>query len=229
VGLKAERWQSRGSRTGKTPECSVSAGGITKEEQGVIPRGMLGDSGVGCRTVAIQYTTLESEYYFRIAAASMPSGVMQQLLDCEGSHQCAFHWGDDPVLPRLLIHRQHRQDALRHSWDGLVSGTDSVDERTEVMAAGYVLGADPQPTISFFARVGGPLAGSCGGCYFAPALRDARQRYSNRVHLLIFVDCLILDIIRKWGRSYFHPSPKEIVRFAVIYPLLKNCASAPSG
>ncbi len=39
--------------------------------------------------------------------------------------------------PRLLIHRQHQQDALRHSWDGLVAGTHgSVDEHTEVMGAG---------------------------------------------------------------------------------------------
>ncbi len=63
--------------------------------------------------------------------------------------------------PRLLIHYQHQQDDLLHSWDasGLVAGTDgSIDERTEVMGAGYVLGVDPQPTISFFAKVGGPLA-----------------------------------------------------------------------
>jgi ribonuclease HI len=40
-----------------------------------------------------------------------------------------------------------------------------------------------------------------------------RQRYSNQVHLVV------LDIIRKWGRSDFHPSPKEVVHFAVIHPL----------
>ncbi len=61
--------------------------------------------------------------------------------------------------PWLLIHRQHQQDALLHSWDGLVADTDgSVDERKEVMSAGYVLGAEPQHIISFIARVGGPLA-----------------------------------------------------------------------
>ncbi len=39
--------------------------------------------------------------------------------------------------------------------------------------------------------------------------------------MLIFVDCLIvLDILRKWGRSDFHPDPKEIVHFVVIHPLL---------
>jgi hypothetical protein len=71
-------------------------------------------------------------------------GVIPQLLDCEGYHRYAFHWDEDPTPPRLLIHRQHQQDPLRHSWDGFVAGTDrSVDERTEVMSAGYVLGAEP--------------------------------------------------------------------------------------
>ena len=83
---------------------------------------------------------------------------MRHLLDCEGPHRYAFHWSEDPT-PRLLVHRQHQQDALRHSWDGLVAGTDgSVDERTEMMGAGYVLGADPLPIISFFARVGDSVA-----------------------------------------------------------------------
>ena len=70
----------------------------------------------------------------------------------------AFHWNEDPVPPRLLIHRQHQQDALRHGWDGLVAGTGSVDERAEQMGAGHVLGADPEPSMTFCARVGGPLA-----------------------------------------------------------------------
>ena len=65
----------------------------------------------------------------------------------------------DPAPPRLLLYRQNQQDALRHSWDGLVAGTDgSVDERAEQMGAAYVLGADPDPITTFFARVGGPLA-----------------------------------------------------------------------
>ena len=53
-------------------------------------------------------------------------------------------------------------------------------------------------------------------------LLDVRQRYGSCVHLLIFVECLVIfDIIRKWGRSDFHPSPRDIVHFAVIYPLLQ--------
>jgi hypothetical protein len=84
-----------------------------------------------------------------------------------------------------------------------------VDERNEVMSAGYVLGAEPQPIISFFARVGGPLASTrAEAASLLQLLRDVRQRYSNRVHLLIFVYCLVvLDIIRKWRRNDFHPSP----------------------
>jgi hypothetical protein len=92
------------------------------------------------------------------------------------------------------------------------------------MGAGFVLGVVPQPTISFFARVGGPLASArAEAASLLQLLRDVRQRYSSCVHLLIFVECVvILDIIRKWGRSDFHRSPREIVHFAVIYPLLQE-------
>jgi hypothetical protein len=93
------------------------------------------------------------------------------------------------------------------------------------MSAGYVLGAEPQPIISFFARVRGPLASTrVEAATLLQLLRDVRQRYSNRIHLLIFVDCLVvLDIIRIWGRNDFHPSPKDVVvHFAVIYPLLQE-------
>jgi hypothetical protein len=90
------------------------------------------------------------------------------------------------------------------------------------MGAGYVLGTDPGPIISFFARVGGPLASArVEAASLLQLLRDVLQRFGSQVHLLIFVDCLvILDILRKWGRSDFHPSHKEIVHFAVIHPLL---------
>ncbi len=33
---------------------------------------------------------------------------------------------------------------------------------------------------------------------------------------------VILDILRKWGRSEFHPDPKEIIHFTVIYPLIEE-------
>jgi hypothetical protein len=108
-----------------------------------------------------------------------------------------------------------------------MAGTDgSVDERTEVIGAGYVQGVNSQSTLSFFARFGGPLASArAKAASLLQLLRDVRQRYSSGVHLLIFVDCLVIfDIIRKWGHSDFHPSPRTIVHFQVpvIYPLLKE-------
>jgi hypothetical protein len=117
------------------------------------------------------------------------------------------------------------------SWDGLVAGTDgSVDEHTEVMGAGYVLGADSLPIISFFARVGGPLASArAEAASLLQLLLDVRQRYSNSVHLLILVDCLVVLDSIIWGRSDFHPSPKEVVHFAVIYPLLQELRQWPRG
>jgi hypothetical protein len=187
---------------------------------------------VGCWETAA-WDVIPSQFIMQLWRVSATSesrqqayhhAVMQQLLDCEGPHRYAFHWCDNPAPPRLLIHRQHQQDALRHSWDGLVTGTDgSIDEHTEVMGAGYVLGVDPQLTISFFASVGGPLASArAEAASLLQLLRDVRQRYISGVHLLIFVVCLvILDILRKWGRSDFHPRPRDIAHFAVTYPLLQ--------
>jgi hypothetical protein len=48
-----------------------------------------------------------------------------------------LHWNEHRVRPRLQHHRQHQQDALQYSWDGLIAGTDgSVDEKTESIGAG---------------------------------------------------------------------------------------------
>ena len=150
-----------------------------------------------------------------------PSPAMVQQHLARGGY--AFHWSADPVPPRLLLHRLHQQDALRHSWDGLVAGTDgSVDERTEQMGGAYVVGADPDPIMVFSARVGGPLASArAEAASLLQLLLDVKQRYGRHTHLLIFVDCLvILDILRKWGRSDFHPGPKEVIHFTVIGPLI---------
>ena len=149
--------------------------------------------------------------------------VVQQHLSQVEHLRYAFHWREGPIPPRLLLHRQHQQDALRYGWAGLIAGTDgSVDERTERMGAGYVVGTDPEPIMTFHARVGGPLASTrAEAASLLQLLGDVRQRYNHRAHLLIFVDCLVvLDILRKWGRGDFHPGPKEIVHFAVIRPLL---------
>ncbi len=81
-----------------------------------------------------------------------------------------------------------------------------MDDSTEAMGAGYVLGADPQHIISFFTKVS--TSACVEAASFLQLLRDVLQCYSNQVYLLIFVDCLgILDILRKWGHSDFHPSP----------------------
>ena len=151
--------------------------------------------------------------------------IVQQHLTRGGRQSYAFHWSDGVVPPRLLLYRQHQQDALRHSWDGLVAGTDgSVDEGTERMGAGYVLGDDPEPIWIFSASVGGPLATvRAEAASLLQLLRDVRMRKGHQVNLLIFVDCLVvLDILRKWGRADFHPGPKEVVHFDVIRQLLQE-------
>ena len=51
--------------------------------------------------------------------------------------------------------------------------------------------------LSFHARVGGPLVTArADAASILQLLRDVRQHYIHRVHLLIFVDCLVvLDIL----------------------------------
>ena len=86
-----------------------------------------------------------------------PEAVQQHLSQVEHLRY-AFHWQEGPIPPRLLLQRQHQQDALRYGWEGLIAGTDgSIDEQTERMGAGYV-GTDPEPIMTFHARVGAPLA-----------------------------------------------------------------------
>jgi hypothetical protein len=149
--------------------------------------------------------------------------VVQQHLDHGGY---AFHWSADPVPPRLLLHRLHQQDALRHSWDWLVAGADgSVDECTEQMGGAYLFCADPDPIMIRSSPLQCPLASArAEAASPLQLLLDVRQRYGHHVHLLIFVDCLVvLDILRKWGHSDFHPGipgPKEVIHFTVVLPLI---------
>ena len=90
------------------------------------------------------------------------------------------------------------------------------------MGGAYVLGADPDPVMVFSARVGGPLASArAEAASLLQLLLDVKQRYGHHAHLLIFVDCLVvLDILRKWGHSDFHPGPKEVIHFTVVRPLI---------
>ena len=76
--------------------------------------------------------------------------------------------------------------------------------------------------MAFSARVGGPLASTrAEAASLLQLLLDVRQRFGHHVHLLIFVDCLVvLDILRRWGHNDFHPGPKEVIHFTVVRPLI---------
>jgi ribonuclease HI len=137
--------------------------------------------------------------------------------------QYDFHWHADPVPLALELHRKHQQDALRLTWVGLVAGTDgSVDLSLEQMGAGYVIGDAPIPLRAFSAPVGGPLASiRAEAASLLKLLRDVAVSPGRHTPILIFVDCLcLLNILSKWGRHDFHPNPKEVVHFDVIFPLL---------
>ena len=112
---------------------------------------------------------------------------------------------------------------MRWGWDGLVAGTDgSVDERTEHMGTGYVVGDDRVPLMILSSPVGGPLASiRSEAAGLLQLLRDIATNHGRHVRLLVFIDCLVLlDILRRWGTHNFNPRPKEVVHFDVIYPLL---------
>jgi len=144
-------------------------------------------------------------------------------MEGRGYYRYSFHWCADVVPPRLQYYRQHQQDALRYTWDGPIAGTDgSVDVKTESMGAGYVVGVDPVPLMTLSIRVGGPLATTrAEAASMLRLVRDIRQTNTNRINLLVFVDCLVvLDILRKWGRCDYHPRPKDVVHFDVIWQLL---------
>jgi ribonuclease HI len=151
--------------------------------------------------------------------------AVQQALGHWEQNRYDFHWCEDPIPRALVLHRQHQQDALRFSWpgDGLVAGTDGgVQWKQERMAAGYVAGTDLIPLMTLSAPVGGPLASlRAEGASLLHFVHKAAEKYGRHIHLLVFIDCLILlDILHKWGRSNFHPRPKDIAHFDVILPLL---------
>jgi hypothetical protein len=63
------------------------------------------------------------------------------------------------MAPSLMVHRNHQQDAVLMRWEGMVTGIDgSMDERTECMGAGYVVGDAEASLMTLSLRVGGPLA-----------------------------------------------------------------------
>jgi ribonuclease HI len=89
-----------------------------------------------------------------------------------------------------------------------------------------VLGDQPEPILTFHARVGGPLATTrAEAASILKLLQDVRMHKGHGVNLLVFIDCLVvLDILSKWGRTDFYPDggpdPKEVVHFDVIRNLL---------
>ena len=102
-----------------------------------------------------------------------------------------FHWRDGPLPEPLRLHQEHQQDALRHSWTGLIAGTDGgVKWRDERMSAGYVVGADPVPVEVLAVRVGGPLstlrAEAAGLLQLLACLSEKQQ-----APLLVFIDSLV--------------------------------------
>jgi ribonuclease HI len=70
----------------------------------------------------------------------------------------------------------------------------------------------------------GPLASlRAEGASLLHFVNKAAEKYGRQIHLLVFIDCLILlDIllVHKWGLSNFHPRPKDIAHFDEILPLL---------
>ena len=70
--------------------------------------------------------------------------------------------------------------------------------------------------------MGGPLASvRAEAASLLQLLRDVSIKYGRSLRLLVFIDCqVLLDILHKWGTHNFHPRPKEVVHFDVIYPLL---------
>ena len=158
--------------------------------------------------------------------------TVRHRMEGRGHYRFSFHWCEHAVPARLQYYRQHQQDALRYSWDGVIAGTDgSVDEKTESMGAGYVVGVDPIPHMTLSVRVGGPLSTTrAEAASLLRLVRDVGNTSTCRICLLVFVDCmLVLEILSKRGRWDYHPRPKEIVHFDVISQLLVELRKWPGS
>ena len=118
------------------------------------------------------------------------------------------------------LHREHQQDALRHSWTGLIVGTDGgVNWKNERMGAGYAVGAGQVSDDEQAVRVEGPLSSLRAE---AAGLLQCLTRQSQQAPLLGFVDSLgMLDTLQKWGTANFNPRPNDVRHFDVIFPLLR--------
>ena len=145
--------------------------------------------------------------------------IIPPLLGSWESRRYDFHWCEKQVPESLRLHQEHQQDALRHSWEGLIVGTDGgVNWKNECMGAGYVAGAGQVPDDEQAVRVGGPLSSLRAE---AAGLLQCLIRQNQQAPLLGFVDSLaMLDILQKWGTASFNPRPKDVRHFDVIFPLL---------
>ncbi len=50
--------------------------------------------------------------------------IIPPLLGSWEGRRYDFHWCEKQVPEPLLLHQEHQQDALLHSWEGLIVGTD---------------------------------------------------------------------------------------------------------
>ena len=141
-----------------------------------------------------------------------------------------FHWCTGTASTALNLYRRHQQDALQYTFQGLVGGTDgSANLRTEQMGAGFAIGRERQPLLTFSAPVGGPYSPlRAEAVSLLQALRTIRIQLPEQTTLLLFVDCLVLlNILMKWGRSEFQPHPRDIAQFDVLLPLLTELRTWP--
>ena len=141
-----------------------------------------------------------------------------------------FHWCIDRVPRALKLYREHQQDARQYTFQGLIGGTDgSANIRTDRMGAGFALGRQKEPLMTYYASVGGPLASlRAEAASLFQLLSRAREQFPGCADLLVFIDCLVLlNILLKWGRSDFQPQPREIVHFDVLVPLLAELRAWP--
>ena len=92
-----------------------------------------------------------------------------------------FHWCTDQVPTALRLYREHQQDARQYTFQGLAGGTDgSANKRTGRMGAGFVLGIQQEPLMTYSVSVGGPLAplrAEAAGLF--QLLRRVRERFPS--------------------------------------------------
>ena len=117
-----------------------------------------------------------------------------------------FHWCTDQVPTELRLYRENQQDERQYTFQGLVGGTDgSANKRTGRMGAGFALGIQKEPLMTYSVSVVRPLAPlRAEAASLFQLLRRVRERFPGHTNLLVFIDCLVLlDILLKCGRSYF--------------------------